>query len=176
MKYKSSGIFFLIISIFGVFSVFAEGIQGLRDFQYWENGKVRSCTLYDTNGNLKAKAFCRHDNGTVEKIEKYDRYGNKVEESLYDQKGRLKRGIDGWAAMKWWYDGPNLASQATYDEDGRPIERKHYSESGRLVYREYRDDVNFNPYEEANMALLLGARNMSYHDPRVDAERENVIK
>lgn len=176
MKIRHFLTFFSVALLCGSVSLFAEGVQGLRDFQYWDNGKVRSCTLYDKDGNLKAKAFCRHDNGTVEKIEKYDRYGNKIEESLYDQKGRLKKGIDGWAAMKWWYDGVNLVSQVSYDEEGRPIERKHFSESGRLVFRQYRDDVAFNPYEEANMALLLGANNMAYHDPRVDSDREKIIK
>ena len=36
--------------------------------RYWENGKVRQCTMYDTNGRLKAMAYCRHD-GSVEKID-----------------------------------------------------------------------------------------------------------
>jgi len=35
-----------------------------------------------------------------------------------------------------------------------------YSESGRLMFRQYRHDIDFNPYEAANMAMLLGPQNV----------------
>ncbi|MDD5436829.1 MAG: hypothetical protein PHX20_04720, partial [Candidatus Omnitrophica bacterium] len=91
---------------------------------------------------------------------KFDPVGNKTEEAFYDEKGKLKIGIDGWAAMRWWYDGSHLESQVSYDETGTPMERRVYSESGRLVYRQYRHDIDFNPYESANMSALLGPQNV----------------
>lgn len=153
--------------------VFCEGeVASLKDFQYWDNGKVRACTMYDTEGRLKAKAYCRHSDGSTEKIERYDVYGNKTEEAFYDEKGRLKNGIDGWAAMRWWYEGSHLVSQISYDEMGRPLERRQYSESGTLVLRQYLDRDNLNPYEEANMHMLLGPNNMRYYDPKEQIEND----
>ncbi|MDO8525524.1 MAG: hypothetical protein Q7S07_03445 [Candidatus Omnitrophota bacterium] len=134
-------------------------VKSLRQYEHWDNGTIKSCTLFDISGALKAKAYCRND-GTVDKVEKFDLAGNKIEESLYDEKGKLKTGIDGWAAMRWWYDGPHLESRISYDEDGTPMERRVYSESGRLMFRQYRHDIDFNPYEAANMAALLGPQNV----------------
>lgn len=153
----------LFIFLFFVF-VAAKGacegeVQSLRQYEHWDNGAIKSCTLLDTSGLLKAKAFCRYD-GTVEKVQKYDPDGHKIEEAFYDEKGKLRTGIDGWAAMRWWYNGSNLESQISYDETGTPIERRVYSESGRLILRQYRHDIDFNPYEAANMAALLGPQNV----------------
>jgi hypothetical protein len=141
-------------------------IKDLKLFEYWDNGKVRKCTVYDVYGYLKTKAFCRYD-GTVEKIEKYDKAGNKTEEALYNSKGELREGIDGWAAMKWRYDGAQLVAEVAFDENGNPIERKFYSESGKLLFRQYRDDDRFNPYESASMALMLGGCNVPYKESDV---------
>ncbi len=153
----------LICLFFVASNVYAEGeVEGLKDFQYWDNGKVKQCTMYDADGRLTAKAFCRYD-GTTEKVEKYDTYGNEVLEALYDEAGKLKTGIDGWAAMRWWYDGSQLISQISYDEDGKPIERKQYSESGKLILRQYIDDgSDLAPYEAASMAMMLGGHNLRY--------------
>ncbi len=156
---KSFVIIFLL-SISFIADCAGEGeVKSLRQYEHWDNGTIKSCTLFDTNGVLKAKAFCRND-GTVEKVEKYDPSSNKIEESFYDEKGKLKTGIDGWAAMRWWYDGPHLQSQISYDETGIPMERRVYGESGRLIFRQYRHDIDFNPYEAANMAALLGPQNV----------------
>ena len=156
----------LIIAISAILIIvvpcLAEGeVESLKQIEYWDNGKIRQCTMYDTDGRLKAKAFCRND-GTAEKIEKFDAYGNKTEEAFYDQRGVLKTGIDGWAAMRWFYGGYQLMSQISYDEDGVPIERKQYSESGRLMLRQYRDELDLSPYEGAQMHMMLGGRNIPY--------------
>lgn len=146
--------------------LFAEGeIRGLKDLTYWDNGKIKACIVYDKNGRLMARAFCRYD-GTVEKAERFDREGHKIEEALFDQAGALKTGIDGWAAMRWWYDEGVVRVQISYDEHGRPLERRVYSESGRLIVRQQRHDVETDPYEEAAMAMLLGAHNMKFYDSR----------
>ncbi len=162
---RNRKIFKLAAALIFVSSVFApicrgEGeVKDLKQFEYWENKKIRTCTVFDVSGYIKTKAYCRQD-GTVEKIDKFDRYGNRIEEGFYDQKGRLKTGVDGWAAMRWWYDGTRLTAQVSYDEGGMPMDRRYFSESGRLVLRQYRDDVNFNPYEDAAMAMLLGPQNV----------------
>ncbi|MDD3904906.1 MAG: hypothetical protein PHS46_00055 [Candidatus Omnitrophica bacterium] len=155
----------IVLAVFLLSTIFTSNsrgdgeVKGLRQYERWNNGTIRSCTLFDTNGLMKAKSFCRND-GTVEKVEKYDPSGNKIEEAFYDERGKLKTGIDGWSAMRWWYNGSHLESQISYDETGTPMERRIYSESGRLVQRQYRHDIDFNPYEEANMAMLLGPQNV----------------
>ncbi len=157
-----SGVVFLFLAGYA----FAEGdVQDLKDFQYWENGKVKQCAVYDaSNGKLKSIAFCRHD-GTVEKMQRCDTNGNKIEEALYDQGGKLKAGVDGWAAMRWRYDTSTLRSQIAYNEYGKPIERKIYSESGKLIVRQYRESLDdVVPYEAASMALMLGGGNLKYPD------------
>ena len=151
---------------------FAEGdVHDLKDFQYWENGKIKQCTIYDaSNGKLKSIAFCRHD-GTADKIERYDINGNKIEEALYDQSGKLKTGVDGWAAIRWRYDASTLRSQIAYNEYGKPIERKIYSESGKLIVRQYREGLDdVVPYEAASMALMLGGGNLKYPDQNVSVK------
>ena len=144
-------------------------VKDLKLFEYWDNGKVRKCTVYDVYGYLKTKAFCRYD-GTVEKVERFDEMGNKTEDVLYNEKGDLREGIDGWAAMKWKYDGSNLVAEVAFDEGGNLIERKFYSESGKLLYRDYRDDERFSPYESASMALMLGGRNVPYKESEVSTK------
>lgn len=155
-------VYIALVCVAFVSTCWSEGeVKSLRQYEHWASGTLKSCTLFDTNGLLKAKAFCRAD-GTVEKVEKYDAFGNRVEEAFYDEKGALKAGIDGWAAMRWWYDESHLASQISYDETGTPMERRVYSDSGRLIMRQYRHDIDFNPYEAANMAALLGPQNVPY--------------
>ena len=156
-------LFVLIVSALACSAYPNGNIKDLKLFEYWDSGEVRKCTVYNVNGYLKAKAYCRQD-GTVEKLERFDRYGNKTEVAYYDEKGMLKSGIDGWAATKWHYDGYNLMAEISYDQDGRPIERKYYTEGGRLMFRQYRDDDRFNPYESAAMAMMLGGRNVPYND------------
>ena len=160
MDFVRSAALAFLISISLATSGACEGeVKSLRQYEHWDNGTIKSCALFDTNGVLKAKAYCRND-GTVDKVEKFDLAANKIEESFYDEKGKLRIGIDGWAAMRWWYDGTRLESQISYDENGTPMERRVYSESGRLMFRQYRHDIDFNPYEAANMALLLGPQNV----------------
>ncbi len=147
-------------------SVYCEGnIDALKEYEYWADGKVRGCKVYDTNGRLRTRSFCRPD-GTVEKVEKYDLNGNKVREGRFDPKGNLASGLDGWAVMKWEYDGESrLRSQMSFDELGRPLERKVYSEGGKMIFRQFRDSDNLDPYEEAQMAMFLGGNNVKMKNP-----------
>ena len=50
-----------------------------------------------------------------------------------------------------------------------------YSESGRLVARRYRDDVNFDAYEQASMYMLLGGQSAAFYDPTIRKEDESDI-
>jgi hypothetical protein len=150
----------LCLSVCLVCECSGEGeVKSLRQYEHWDSGTIKSCSLFDANGELKAKAYCRHD-GTVEKVEKFNRVGKRIEEAFYDEKGKLRTGIDGWAAMRWVYNDAHLESQISYDETGMPLERRVYSESGRLIMRQYRHDIEFNPYEDASMAMLLGPQNV----------------
>ena len=165
------------VLLLGTFA-FAEGeVQDLKDFQYWDNGKVKQCSVYDAaSGKLKSIAFCRHD-GTVEKLERFDPNGHKTEEALFDQNSKLKPGLDGWAAMRWWYDEEGvMRSQISYNEFGKAIERKQYSAGGNLVLRQYKENLDdVAPYEAASMYLMLGGANMKYKDANErldDAPRE----
>jgi antitoxin component YwqK of YwqJK toxin-antitoxin module len=156
---------FLFCVLFSAQTCCAEGeIDSLKEYEYWDNGNIRKCAIYDTNGHLKAKAHCRREDGSLEKMEKYDRYGNKIEEAYYDDKGNLRTGVDGWAAKRWWYDETQLVSQITYNASGASMERKHYSDGGKLIARQYLDKENdtFGPYESASMAIFLGPQNTAY--------------
>jgi len=155
--------------------VYADGeVKSLKKFQFWKTGKVRQCGVYDVNGYLKAFVFCYSD-GTIEKIERFNMLGKRIEEAIYDGHGRLKTGIDGWAAIRWIYSGPILLYEIAYDETGKPMEMKMYSESGRLIARRYRDDVNFDPYEQASMYMLLGGQSAAFYDTTIRKEDESDI-
>lgn len=168
-------IVFLWCSLFVVSSSYGDGeVKSLKKFTFWKTGKVRQCDVYDVNGYLKASVYCRSD-GTIEKIERFNMLGKRTEEALYDGHGRLKTGIDGWAAIRWIYSGPILLYEAAYDETGKMMEIKMYSESGRLIARRYRDDVNFNPYEQASMYMLLGGQSAAFYDTTIRREDEEDI-
>jgi hypothetical protein len=163
------GVAFVLLLAFAV-SVpttgYCEGkIDALKEYEYWADGKVRGCKVYDTDGRLRTRSFCRPD-GSVEKIEKYDMAGNKVQEGHFDPRGNLTAGLDGWAVMKWEYDNDlHVRSQMSFDEMGRPIERKLYSEGGKMVMRQFRDSDNLNTFEEAQMAMFLGGANVKMKNP-----------
>lgn len=166
---------FLLFFILCAALAFGDGeVKSLKKFQFWETGKVRQCDVYDVNGYLKATVYCYAD-GTIQKIERFNMLGKKIEEALYDGHGRLKIGIDGWAAVRWIYSGPTLLYEIAYDETGKPVEMKMYSESGRLIARRYRDDVAFNPYEQASMYMLLGGQSAAFYDPTIRKQDESDI-
>ena len=156
---------FLVGSVIFAQAVFGDGgVNGFREHVYWPGGGIKECRVLDRNGSLVALAFYRPD-GTIERIERYNNIGKKTEVSLYDERGGLKAGIDGWAAMRWFYDADGMMrSQIVYDERGIPIERKMYSPGGRLILRQFNDEVKSDPYEEASMFLFLGGANVPYYE------------
>lgn len=175
MFYKLKLIIILACIIFAASSAYCEGeVKSLKKFEFWKTGKVRKCDVYDINGSLKASVYCRTD-GAIEKIERFNMLGKRTEEALYDGRGKLRIGIDGWAAIRWVYSGPTLLYEVVYDETGKMMEIKMYSESGRLIARRYRDDVNFDPYEQASMYMLLGGQSAAFYDTTIRREDEEDI-
>jgi len=171
-RYSVRALFFLCLSLFIALIAYGEGeVKSLKKFEFWKTGKVKKCDIYDVNGYLKASVYCRSD-GTIEKIERFNMLSKMTDEALYDGKGRLKTGIDGWAAKRWIYSGPTLLYEVAYDETGKMMEIKMYSESGRLIARRYRDDVEFNPYEQASMYMLLGGQSAAFYDTTIRREDE----
>ena len=145
-----------------------------KTYEYWKTGGVKSCTIYDKENEVMARAVYRPD-GMIEKIEKYDRYNNKIEEALYDEDGRLRAGLDGWAAMRWAYDERTLLYQTWYDEHGKAIKRKHYSESGRLVASQVMSESGYDFYEDLNTRKLLGKRALIYYTPEGKVESQAIV-
>ena len=141
-------------------------IKNLREYEYRVDGKPWKCTVTDAQtGKLKGKLYYASD-GSVEKVERFDESGNKVESALYDPLGAMKAGPDGWAAMRWWYKDSILRMQMSYDENGGPIERLFYSEGGKLIMRLYRNDESANPNINAVMFSFLGSNNVPYYNPK----------
>lgn len=146
---------------------YADGtITNLKAYDYRANGKPWKCTVTDAmTGALKGRIYYAGD-GAIEKVERFDKDANKIETAFYDASGALKNGPDGWAAMRWWYEESKLRLQISYDERGRQIERLFYSEGGKLLGRQYRDDERLNHNINAAMFTRLGPNNMAYYDPK----------
>jgi hypothetical protein len=119
-----------------------------KESEYWLNTQVKISREYDPWSGLTNKNYFR-DDGTLEKNEKYDTYGKRVEVSFYDNRGRLQEGVDGWAAIRWkWYEDGTLAEQSYYGPDGHLRQRKLFNSLGDLVARQLVDDGALNPYEQ----------------------------
>ena len=148
-------------------AVLADGVvTNLKDYEYRADGTPWRCTVYDAmSGKLKGRVHYASD-GEVDKVERYDELGNKVEAAFYDANGALRTGATGWAAMRWWYQGKVCRLQIAYDEQGRQMERLFFSESGKLLGRHYRDDEDVNHAINAAMFKLLGPNNVAYYDPQ----------
>lgn len=102
------------------------------------------------------------DNGSLKSCVKYDAYNHKVEESYYDRKGHLRRGIDGWAAIRWKYKDGNMIEEVYYGDNGRPMERKVYNDDGDLVGKQYFGEDDIDPSEEFNPFPTLAGETIIY--------------
>ena len=36
-------------------------IDALKEYEYWADGKIRGCKVYDSNGRIRTRSFCRPD-------------------------------------------------------------------------------------------------------------------
>jgi len=151
----------LFIAIFTLSCISSHAAEGN---EYWDNGKLRIGRKYDRQGDLLEIAYFRED-GSIEQYIGYDRSGQKIEESYYGANGKLRENADGWAAVKFMYNGGAMASETYYGSDGRIKERKEFDSAGALVAKQYVGDNNIDPDEEYNPQIpLLGHETVSYFD------------
>lgn len=140
-----------------------------KEYDYWQDGSVRECRLYDAAGDLAVKSFYR-EGGSLEKRERYDREGRLLQECFYDQAGKLCDGVDGWAAArKRYYANGALAEESYYGDDGYLKERKRYTMSGDLADTQYWGDDDIDPNDEFN-PYLLGETTQEFYDSYGDLE------
>ncbi|MBD3380256.1 MAG: hypothetical protein GF408_07335 [Candidatus Omnitrophica bacterium] len=130
---------------------------------YYDDGKVRETKKFYTSGSVREIDYFRED-GTLSEKETYDRSGNKLSESNYSSKGRLVENSDGWAAIKWSYDGGNLSSETYYNSNGRVTERKVFNDEGDLVGKQYVGGGKLDPAEEFNPWPTVAGEEVSYFD------------
>ncbi len=129
--------------------------------EYWDNGKIRISEKYDNAGTLREEDYYRED-GTLEQFMKYDALGHKIGEAYYAENGRLRETADGWAAMRWKYDGDNMVAEGYYGPDGKLKELKQYNDQGDLIAKRY-VGVKPDPDEEyAPVPPLAGESNYYY--------------
>jgi len=166
-----------VIIFFAVFfiahSAFAEADDG-EENKYWDNGKIRVSNKYGQTENLLETKYFR-ENGTLEQLVKYDVYGHKTELGYYGADGKLRDTADGWAKMKWEYDGMNMVKEIYYNSSGRITETKSYNSEGDLVAKQYVGSSGIDPAEEYNPGVpLLGHETVSYYDSsgRKEAQTE----
>lgn len=128
--------------------------SGQREVSYWPNGRVKEDMRYDDNGVMRRQGFFRED-GTIEKLKKFDALGNVTDDINYSESGRLMENADGWAAMTFEYKNGNMISESYYGADGHLTERKLYDDQGVLLTKQYVGDGNIDPYEEYDPVPVL---------------------
>jgi len=163
MKYKHLIPLTAALAIFSFLLCYSTFSADNVKSKYWENGKPRESEKYNDEGNVTEKAYYRQD-GSMEQHKRYDNFGHKTEESYYNKKGKLRRGVDGWAAMRWKYKDGNLREETYYGENGQLKERKTYNASGDLIAKQYVGD-DINPSEEFNpVPPITGSETVEYYD------------
>jgi antitoxin component YwqK of YwqJK toxin-antitoxin module len=110
----------------------------------WDNGAIRQTVVFNPETNITVRNSYNPD-GTTERIEKYDSFGNKFETSFYDASGNLRESIDGWAAKRVRFIGGKVFQETTYGSDGKPKERKTFDEFGRLIARQFLNSGSSDP-------------------------------
>lgn len=141
----------------------------------WDNGAIKETVVYDPEYGITIRNFY-HQSGSLERVEKYDSFGNKIEISLYDANGNLREGLDGWAAKRWRYIDNKVFQETTYGTDGRPKARRTFSESGRLVARQYMTDGEGDPDDVIRKEPAYGTQAVIVYGPGGKVERAtNVV-
>ncbi|MFH1837832.1 MAG: hypothetical protein ABH862_06960 [Candidatus Omnitrophota bacterium] len=145
---------------------------GNNEYEYWDNGKVRTCTKYDDTGTKANVEYFRTD-GSVEQFIKYDDNGEKIAEANYSSSGELAAGPDGWAAMMWQYEDGNMTAEGYYGSGGRLKEYKMYNASGDLVDKKYVGD-DIDPSEEYDPMPTVSGETNEYYDSTGRPEGETT--
>jgi hypothetical protein len=137
-----------------------------KSYEYWPDGRLKLCDVRDPDDRLIGRVFYASD-GAVERLQKFDRRGNKIEESLYDSNGHLAANVDNWAAKRWWYDDDSqLRAQIAYNSAGKAIERKYYSEGGKLIARDYMADDRLDDEEiYRTIPPAVGKEIVTFYNP-----------
>ncbi|MBD3425678.1 MAG: hypothetical protein GF409_00445 [Candidatus Omnitrophica bacterium] len=135
----------------------------MENKDYWDNGNVRSVKRYDSEGDIKLEKYYRED-GTLEQYIEYDDEGHKIAEAYYGENGDLREGPDGWAAMRFKYEGGNMVAEGYYGPSGKLTERKLYNSEGDLVAKQYYGDKERLPAEEYNPDPPLAGEQNEYYD------------
>lgn len=145
-------------------SLFADQSKSSPDCDYWKNGKPRECRKYDSQGNRIALGYFRTD-GTLEKKERFNEDGQKIQESYYDENGHLTNNpVDNWAAMRWQYDLGRLVAETFYNDQGRPTQRNIYDGAGNLMDKQFFGKERLLPSEEFNPLLSFGEESEEFFD------------
>ena len=118
--------------------------------------------MHDEQGNVAEKRYYR-DDGSLEQVEMYDKLGHKIGIGYYGMNGKLRESADGWAAMRWKYEGGKIVGEGYYGADGRLKELKQYNELGDLVAKKY-IGAEPDPNEEYNPVPPLAGETNSYYD------------
>jgi len=141
----------------------------------WDSGAIKETVVNDPEYNITTRNFYEQG-GTLERVEKYDSAGNRIEVSLYDANGNLREGIDGWAAKRWRYIDGKIFQETTYGTDGKPRDRRTFSESGRLIARQYMTDGEIEPDDVIRKEPAYGTQAVIVYGPSGKVERAtNVV-
>lgn len=129
-----------------------------------------------TAGDFVYETEYRQD-GSLEKVVKLDKDGNKLAEVFYGSDGKLARNpVDNWAAAKWKYEDGRLIEQKYYGTDGRLKERKSYTPAGNLKEKDYfGGDIDEN--EELDTEFMAADEVSKYFDTtgsRLKGEMESL--
>jgi len=164
----------IAIAILASYS-YAEQDAQVMEVSRWDNGAIKETVVNDPEYNITIRNFYEQG-GTLERVEKYDSLGNKIEVSLYDANGNLREGLDGWAAKRWRYIDGKIFQETNYGTDGKPKDRRTYSESGRLIARQYMTNGEMDPDDVIRKEPAYGTQAVIVYGPSGKVERAtNVV-
>jgi len=129
----------------------------------WNNGNIREENVYDKASDTLVETSYYREDGTLEKIVKYNMREQVIEIAYMTKKGKHRNGPDGWAVLRNQYDqNGKLIFEAYYDDGGNLIENKGYNNEDDLVYKEYGTDSNPEPQEEFNPEPTVAGETVVY--------------
>lgn len=172
----NQSLFFFVIAVLLMMDLQCHAQQGaeVTEVGRWENGALKETVVNDPDRNETIRNFYDMQ-GALERVEKYDSAGNRVEVSLYDANGNLREGIDGWAAKRWRYIEGKLFQETTYGTDGKPRTRRTFNEYGRLIARQYMTDEDADPDDVIRKEPAYGSQAVIVYGPRGKVEKATRV-
>ena len=154
---------------------FAAQSSEVTEVSRWDSGAIKETVVSDPEYNITTRNFYEQG-GSLERVEKYDVLGNRIEISLYDANGNLREGIDGWAAKRWKYIDGKVFQETHYGTDGKPKKRRTFNEYGKLVARQYMSDGDGEPDDIIRKEPAYGTHAVIVYGPSGKVERAaNVV-